>query len=170
MTEKKSPVVYFKRSWKSLIPQFFLALFVAFVGYEITVAVPASSLEIPIQVDSETFTIRLPVFLLIVAFILVRPIVMLFDSHFEISDHHLRVVRGKLSFWRRQQQFAFEDLLGVQASQSVFGRLLNIGSIRVGSKTHSLEVYMMGVPRPQHYADLISARIDTSRIRQRNFS
>ena len=167
MTDHRTPVISFHRSWRSLIPQFTLAFIVTVIGYQLSADNPLSSLVIPFEIDGESYNLRLPLLLLIVIFLLVRPIVMLFDSHFEISDHHLRVIRGKLSVWRRRQEFTFEDLLGVQVTQSIWERVIRVGAIRVGSKTQSIEVYMRGIPRPQHYADLISRRIDSSRIKER---
>ena len=48
----------------------------------------------------------------------------IYDGYYEVSDHHLRLIRGRLSIWKKAQEFAFEDLLGVQVTQNIIDRLL----------------------------------------------
>ena len=161
-----------KPSWRWVLPKLLVFLAVAAVGCWVTMSVPESVLEVPIPLGDDSLaggevTLRLPIFLLIALFFLVRPIVLLFDSRYEISAHHLRTWRGRLSVRRRRQEFAYEDLLGVQVAQTLLDRLLGVGTITVGSKTQSIEVVMKGIAHPQRIADLISRGIDGSRVVER---
>lgn len=161
-------VIKFSRSWRSLVWHYFIFLFSLVVGLYVTAYYPGSILVIPLDSISESNqVIRLPVFLLISLFLVARPLVLLFDSHYELTDHHLRVVRGKMSIFRRAQEFAFEDLLGVQVTQSILSRLLNVGVIEVGSKTSQIQIRMRGIGDPHMHAKEISNRIDLSRISEK---
>lgn len=167
MTLGRTPVVLFKRSWRSLLIEFAVATVISVIGFGLTRRFPELNLEIELPLGEQGVLIHLPVFLLISLFLFVRPLVMLVDAHYEVSEHHLRVFRGKLSLTRKMEEFAFEDLIGVQVSQSILDRLLRIGSIRVGSRTPHIEILMRGVPHPQRYAELISRRIDAARVKGR---
>lgn len=158
-------LVRFQRSWRSVLPQLLLAILILVFGLYITAYIDESVLVIPIF---EEFSLRLPIFLLLFLFVLIRPVVQIYDSYCELSEHHLRIVRGRLSIWRRNQEFAFEDLLGVQVSQSIIDRILGVGRIEVGSKTSAIQISMSGIKNPQLYADHVSRRIDNSRIAEKN--
>ena len=150
-----------------MIPSYLLALFFTILGLYITAYFEQSVLLIPLSFLDIEFTLRLPIFLLIVLFILVRPIIQLYDSCYDLSEHHLRITRCRLSIWRRSQEFAFEDLLGVQVSQSIIDRILGVGSIEVGSKTSEIQIIISGIKDPQEFANQISRRIDNSRIAEK---
>jgi uncharacterized membrane protein YdbT with pleckstrin-like domain len=165
MPMNSKQVVRFKRHWISLFPQFFLAGILLFVGLYVTAHYPdLSVLEFPLSWLGLEVTLVLPVFLLIFLVVVIRPFIQLKDSEFEVSGHHLRITRGRYSLWKHSQEFAFEDLLGVQVRQSLIDRLLGVGGIDIGSKTSSIKIAMNGLKNPKQYADLISRRIDDSRI------
>jgi uncharacterized membrane protein YdbT with pleckstrin-like domain len=162
---KTNKVVRFKRHWISLFPQFFLSGILFCVGLYATAYYPdLSVLEISLLWLGLDVTLVLPVFLLIFLVVFARPFIQLKDSEFEVSPHHLRITRGRYSLWKHRQEFAFEDLLGVQVRQSIIDRILGVGGIDIGSKTSTIKVSMNGLKNPQKYADLISRRIDDSRI------
>jgi uncharacterized membrane protein YdbT with pleckstrin-like domain len=162
-----SKVLYFKRHWHSLIPQYLLAIIVLKLGLYVTAYYEFSVLVIPLSFNGHEINLRLPVFLLLFIFVLARPIIQLYDSYFEVSDKHLRIVRGCLSLIRRKQEFAFEDLLGVQVTQSILDRILRVGNIEVGSKTNVIKLKMSGLKNPEFYAKEITKRIDSSRIAEK---
>jgi uncharacterized membrane protein YdbT with pleckstrin-like domain len=156
--------ISFHRHWISYLPHFFFASAFLFLALYLTANHEWAIVIIPFAFNGEERAIRIP-FLLVVFFVLIiRPIVKLHDSYFEVTGHHLRITRGKFSLWKNVQEFAFEDLLGVEVSQSILGRILNYGDIKVGSKTSSINITMGGIRNPDYYADIVSRRIDASRI------
>ena len=164
MHSSSNKVIHLKRNWRSLIPHFVLFLVIVFVGVLVTENVPAATVTLMLPIEGDAVTVDLPIFLLFALIALARPVVLLFDSHYQLSEHHLRINRGQLSIWRRRQEFAFEDLLGVQVSQSLLDRVLGVGTITVGTKTAALDVVMRGLAKPQAVADQVARRIDASRI------
>ncbi len=163
-----SNVLRFERSWRSLIPQFLLFGVVLWIGLYVTAYVDQSIIVIPFAFNGEEFNIRFPIFVLILLFIIARPIIQLYDSFYEISDHHLRFTRGRFSIRRKSEEFAFEDLLGVQVTQSIIERILGVGTITVGSKTADIHVKMEGIKNPEFYAKEVSKRIDSSRLNEKH--
>ena len=157
-------VVRFKRNWRSVIPQFLLTLIFVFIGIYITKSFPWLSINFPIEISDFKAIIKIPVVLVIFPFLIIRPIVKLFDTYIEITKHHLRIFHGQISLIRNSQEFAFEDLLGVQVSQSILERILGVGTIEVGSKTQNIQLQMGGIWKPQKYANLIARLIDRARL------
>lgn len=158
------PIIRFHRSWRSLLPQFVLGVLCAVIGYIVTQRYPESVLEMSIPLGSQELLLKLPFFLLLVLFVVARPFFKLFNSYAEISEHHLKIVSGRLSLWKKAKEFAFEDLLGVEVSQSIFGRIVNVGTIHIGSKTPSINLEIHGVADPHKYANIICRHIDASRM------
>lgn len=163
-------VLRFSRSWRSLIPNFIAALILLLVGLYVTAYYEYSILSVPLIIGESEYSLRLPVFLLVVIVVLIRPIISLYDCSYEVSDHHLRIIRGRFSFRLKTQEFAFEDLMGVQVSQSVLERLFGVGSIQVGSRSNLINLRLNGVKSPEYYAKEISKHIDNARIAERHSS
>lgn len=156
--------VIFDRHWISYLPQFFFAAIFLIISLYITAYYDWAVVVFPLTFQERELNIRIPFLLLVFFVFVVRPIVKLRDSYFQISPHHLRITRGRLSLWKNVQEFAFEDLLGVEVSQSLIGRMLGYGDIKVGSKTMSIHLTMGGIRNPDYYANIISRKIDESRI------
>jgi uncharacterized membrane protein YdbT with pleckstrin-like domain len=161
-------VVKFSASWISVAPQFLLSGILLVIGLYVTAYYEWSVLVIPFGVSENSFTLRLPIFLLLFLVSIARPIIYLYDNSYEASEHHLRTVRGRLSIFKKSQEFAFEDLLGVQVTQGIIQRILGVGSVEVGSKTALIQVRMRGIRNPHEIAKIISSRIDASRINEKN--
>jgi uncharacterized membrane protein YdbT with pleckstrin-like domain len=163
-------VLKFGRSWRSLIPNLLFALVLLIIGLYVTAYFEHSVLLVPLDIGESEYSLRLPVFLLIVIVVLVRPIISLFDSRYEVSDHHLRIFKGLLSFWSKNQEFAFEDLMGVQVTQNFFERFFGVGNIQVGSRSNLINLKLNGVRSPEYYAKEISRHIDNARIAEKHSS
>ena len=147
-----------------MIPYVLLVFAVAYLIYSFTSRSDAYGLEIPVGFLGIA-ELTLPVWLLFLIVGLARPLMLMRDSCHYMSDHHLRSTTGMMSLRREQVNIPFEDILGVRVSQGILERIFNTGTILVWTAfADRPEVKMKGIFRPQHYADMLSARIDDALV------
>ena len=68
---------------------------------------------------------------------------------------------GLLSLNLRQPRLRFEDIRGVEPSQTIVERVLGIGDILVGSAmSDEVEIVMTGVPSPREVQNFLTNEIE----------
>lgn len=143
------------RSWRSVLPQ----LIFAFIGAGLVAYVSAYynvfALEIP------NLHLKLPLFLLVLGVLSIRPLFLMYDCRHLVGQHHLYSTFGLMSWRRNSTEIPFEDIVGVRVYQTIFQRILGVGDIGVWTATGDRpEVTMKGIFRPDKAMKLIRERVD----------
>jgi hypothetical protein len=152
------------RSWRSLWQSWILAIILGIITIFLTGNI--EGLTLPISLSDSV--IELPILGLIWLFVIARPLILMRDSEYVISPHHIRAIHGKASITLDSREYAYEDLVGVRIYTSVMGRAFNFGDLIIGSKDSNAEsVELVGIHNPHMYLKIISSRIDSARIEER---
>lgn len=122
---------------------------------------------LPIELE-EGVSLHLPLFLLFALVSIVKPLINIFNSKYEISQHHIRVTTGIFSFKMKYMEYAYEDILGVEVEHGLVSRVINVGDILVSSKAGQKIIFIKGVVDPERIAKLISNYIDSNRIESKS--
>ena len=85
----------------------------------------------------------------------------IYDSKFIIDERGVEAQVGLVSLNLRQPRLRWEDIRGVEPNQTLWERILGIGSVLVGSAmTNEVEIVMEGVGNPRSVQLLIGAERD----------
>jgi len=112
-------------------------------------------IEIPLLL----FSLQIPYVVLLLLPFFVRPILYLYDAKHFITPKGVVARSGIYSFVTRDMHADFHDISGVSVRQSLFERLINIGTIDVGTAmSANVEIVIEGVDSPSKYADIMDDR------------
>jgi len=151
------------RSWRSVLPQLIIGLLIAILVLVISLRFGLFATQINLGED----TVTLPLFLLILIVLSIRPLLLMFDCRHELGCHHLRSAQGIVSLKKEQVEIPFEDILGVRFTQSILERILNVGTILVWTASaEKPEVSLKGIGDPAYFARIIKDRIDQAKIKR----
>ena len=105
--------------------------------------------------------LHFPVLIMIPAYFLMRVLVAVYDSKFIIDDRGVEAHLGLVSFNLRQPRLRYEDIRGVEPTQTLVERMLGIGTLLVGSAmTFEVEIVMEGIDNPRAMQELINRARD----------
>jgi hypothetical protein len=100
--------------------------------------------------------LHLPILVLVPGFFLVKTLVGIYDAKYIIDEAGIEAQIGKMSLNFSQPRIRWEDIRGVKPEQTIWERLLDIGTVSVGSAmTQETEIVMKGVPSPRSIQLLI---------------
>ena len=89
----------------------------------------------------------------------------MYDSKYIIDERGVEAQMGLVSLNLRQPRLRYEDIRGVEPTQTIFERLLGIGSVLIGSAmTKDIEIAMRGVANPRAIQLLIGGERDKRRL------
>lgn len=153
------------RTWRSTWP-YLLAFFVScWLALRFSDS-PEMLLPFNFQMFGTQYELVLPIFSLLAAVSLARPLFLVYDDEHEISCHHLRSVAGICSLRKKRLEYSYDDLLGVEIDQTLIDRLLNVGQVSAGTAMRGgPEVKMEGLADPKTVGQFVTARIDAARMR-----
>lgn len=149
-------------TWRSqclLLCQFFLFSLLAIWGSS---EIPASVIRGKLfGIGGITLYLYLPVLTLIPGFILGKILINLYDAKYIIDSRGVEAQIGLVSMSLRQPSLRWEDIRGVEPNQTIWERLLGIGSVLIGSAmTQDVEIVMKGVANPRAIQLLIGGERD----------
>jgi uncharacterized membrane protein YdbT with pleckstrin-like domain len=151
-------------SVRSLILPFLLSSFVAFLLYEFidTPLYHGGAANIS---AAEDVALYIPISLLIIVVWMARPLMLLFDSKYEVTSRHIRTTTGRFSLKREEVHIPYEEVKGVRARQSMLGRILGIGDVLIWTGLNQTpDVVFRKVFNPNGIAAEISDRVDQAII------
>jgi uncharacterized membrane protein YdbT with pleckstrin-like domain len=112
------------------------------------------------------FFLDLPLFIFLPGFLLARILLYIYDSKYIIDERGVEAQIGLVSLHLRQPRLRWEDIRGVEPNQTLWERILGIGSVLVGSAmTNDVEIVMEGVDNPRAIQLLIGSERD-KRLRE----
>lgn len=158
---------YFYPTWRSQmvnIVAFFALCGLAIVGsHYIPALVIAGSL---FKIGGTTYYLYLPLLILLPAMMLSKVLINVYDAKYIIDDAGVEAQVGLVSLNLRQPRLRWEDIRGVEPNQSIWERLLGIGTVLVGgAATDDVEILMRGVANPRAIQLLIGEE-RAERLRQ----
>lgn len=159
----KEPIrYYFYPTWRSQISNLLLLaiLFIAtvVVSRYVPALVVAGSL---FSFGDTTYFLHLPILTLIPGALLGKILINIYDAKYIIDDRGVEAQIGLVSMNLRQPRLRWEDIRGVEPNQTIWDRLLGIGSVLIGSAmTQDVEITMSGVANPRAVQLLIGGERD----------
>lgn len=153
---------YFYPTWRSQL--FPLIAFVGLCILCIVVNRTVPSLLIKgylFSIGESRIFLYLPLMIFLPLAMLVRILMKIYDSKFTIDKDGVEAQVGLVSLNLRQPRLRWEDIRGVEPNQTLWERILGIGSVLVGSSmTNEVEIVMEGVANPRAIQLLIGAERD----------
>lgn len=106
--------------------------------------------------SSTQYVLNLPILALVPGFFLVKVLINIYDAKYIIDDAGIEAQIGKMSLNFSQPRIRWEDIRGVKPEQTIWERILDIGTVSVGSAmTQETEIVMKGVASPRSIQLLI---------------
>jgi|GEM_PF-6123335 len=145
--------VHIPYTWRYLIPSIFVACIVALP------AVVVSRLGFfVLSFDWLGRSIDMPLLAFAPIFVLIKPYLSFLGGHRWMTPTGLYANMGVYQWERRDIDIPFEHIAGVSIEQNIIERILNFGTILIGtSATGDVEVSLHGVPNPKHYAQILDS-------------
>ena len=108
-----------------------------------------------------TYFLHLPVLILLPGAVLGKILINIYDAKYIIDERGVEAQIGLVSLSLRQPRLRWEDIRGVEPNQTIWERLLGIGSVLVGSAmSQDVEIVMSGVANPRAIQLLIGGERD----------
>jgi len=162
-SDKDLPVrYYFYPTWRSrlgsLILFFVLAIAAIRFSYEFTSLVVHGEL---FTIGDTSFIMSMPVLMFIPGYVLARVLLFMYNARYIIDERGAEAQVGLVALRLRQIRLKYEDIRGVRTDQSILDRILNVGTIEIGSAmTGEIEIRMVGVDNPRAVQILICKERD----------
>lgn len=153
---------YFYPTWRSqlmnLVVLFLLSILTVVVSRYIPALVVAGSL---FSIGKTTLFLYLPILILLPGAMLGKILINMYDAKYIIDEQGVEAQIGLVSMNLRQPKLRWEDIRGVEPNQTIWERLLGIGSVLIGSAmTQDVEIVMSGVANPRAIQLLVGAERD----------
>ena len=110
------------------------------------------------SLGNTTYYLYLPIVALVPGALLGKILIHIYDAKYIIDEKGVEAQIGLMSLSLRQPRLRWEDIRGVEPNQTIWERILGIGSVLVGSAmTEGVEITMKGVANPRAVQLLINA-------------
>ena len=153
---------YFYPTWRSQLLNLCLLALLFVVTVVVSHWVPA--LVVPgslFSIGDTTYYLYLPILVLLPGAMLGKILINIYDAKYIIDERGVEAQIGLVSLNLRQPRLRWEDIRGVEPNQTIWERLLGIGSVLVGSAmTQDVEIVMTGVANPRAVQLLIGGERD----------
>ena len=112
-------------------------------------------------IGSTALFLDLPLLMLLPGFMLGKILINIYDAIYIIDSRGVEAQIGLVSMSLRQPRLRWEDIRGVEPNQTLWERILGIGSVLIGSAmTQDVEIIMEGVSNPRAIQLLIGGERD----------
>ncbi len=142
---------YFYPTWRSQLMNLVGFLILCVLCVITSRAVPA--LVIPgklFTIGKTTYFLYFPILTLIPMYLLGKILIKVYDAKYIIDEGGVEAQIGLVSFNLRQPRLRWEDIRGSEPQQTIWERVLGIGSVLIGSAmTQDVEITMSGVANPR---------------------
>lgn len=149
---RELPKYYFFPTWRSQLMNIILFGFLCILAVVGSRYVPALVIAGSLfKIAGTTYYLYLPILALIPGIMLGKILVNIYDAKYIIDDAGVEAQVGLVSFNLRQPRLRWEDIRGVEPTQTIWERLLGIGNVYVGSAAaaEDVEIVMAGVANPR---------------------
>ena len=161
---RKNIRYYLYPTWRSQLGNIFLFVLTSLI------TISASNWVEWTVIKGELFTVfgaplelHLPLVIFLPGAVLVRTLIGLYDTEYVIDGRGVEAKIGIVSLMLRQPRLRFEDIRGVEPSQTILERILGIGHLEIGSAMkEDVEIIMEGVGDPRGVQIYLSEEIERS--------
>ncbi len=142
---------YFYPTWRSQITHLVGFFVLSILCVVLSRYVPALVLPGKLfTIGGTTFFLYFPILSLIPMFLLGKVLINVYDAKYIIDEGGVEAQVGLVSFNLRQPRLRWEDIRGSEPQQTLWERILGIGTVLVGSAmTQDVEITMSGVANPR---------------------
>lgn len=153
---------YFFPTWRSQFLNLLAFAGLCIVGIVGSRAVPGTVMAGSLfSLGDTTYFLHLPLLSLPAGAMLAKILIHIYDAKYIIDEHGVEAQIGLVSLNLRQPRLRWEDIRGVEPNQTIWERILGIGTVLVGSAmTQEVEVQMSGVANPRAIQLLIGGERD----------
>lgn len=153
---------FFYPTWRAQLLQLIAFFAVCAMSIAVGKMIPALTIKGPLfSIGDNTVFLFFPLQILLPFAMLARILMKMYDSKYTIDVDGVEAQIGLVSLNLRQPRLRWEDIRGVEPNQTLFERILGIGSVLVGSAmTNEVEIVMEGVANPRAIQLLIGAERD----------
>lgn len=153
--KEKEFLIY--KTWKSeyrIVAGILIGMFLSvFLSKEFPGSVITGEL---FSVGGEFVYLSLPIFWLVPVAFFMFGLMRIYNVRYCLTSKGLEMTVGILSIRKRSVKIRYEDIRSVETSQTILERLLNIGTVEVGtSATGAIEIVFEGVDSPQEIQALV---------------
>ena len=153
---------YIYPTWRAQLLPLIFYFVLAILSVVLSRYIPMLVIKGPLFTIGETrYWLSLPILVLLPGFMLGKVLIYMYDCKYMIDDNGVEAQVGLASMSLRQPRLRYEDIRGVEPNQTIWERILGIGSVLVGSAmTGDVEIVMEGVPNPRAIQVLINKERD----------
>lgn len=155
LAEEESIVLY--RSHLGELPAILL-LIVSFVAmFFLSMQYPESIQRIPIQINPDlSFNLVIPLFGIIPIVIMGYLTHALCNFRYTIGPDFISETEGLVSSKKVDRRIEFDFIRGVEIERTLFGRIVNVGNLKIGSAMSSeIEICFQGIRDPSLWRDVV---------------
>ena len=155
-------VYYFYPTWRCQLFHLIGFLILCYLSVLCSHWAPLTVIRGPLfSLGNTTYFLDLPVLSLIPAAMLGKILLYMYNSKYIIDDNGVEAQVGLVSLNLRQPRLRYEDIRGVEPNQTIWERILGIGTVLIGSAmTDDVEITMSGVANPRAIQLLINSERD----------
>jgi len=148
--------------WRSEIAGLMVFLVLCAVSIALSERFPGSVLRGDlVSFELSTLELRLPVFWLMPLTACLVLLFRIYNVRYTADSRGIESVSGILSLKQRITRVRYEDIRSIETDQTVLERMLDIGSVEVGTAaTAAIELSLLGVSAPKEIRDMFQAERD----------
>lgn len=167
-----SPSIVIPRAWRSQLPTLLVFLVACIAAVYLSYLFPGSVIKgALIPLGNSAVMLRLPLFWLIPAGILLSSIMHIYDVRYSLDARGIEAIEGILWVRKRIVRINYEDIRAIESDQTIIERVLDVGTIEIGTAaTGSVEVVISGIASPLHLKRLILEERDRRKSNSQNQS
>jgi hypothetical protein len=153
---------YFYPTWRSQLVNLCMFFLLCVLAIVISKYVPLLIIKGSLfSLWGTTYFLHLPLLSLFPGAMLGKILINIYDAKYIIDERGVEAQIGLVSLQLRQPRLRWEDIRGVEPTQTIWERLLGIGTVLVGSAmTQDVEIVMGGVANPRAIQLLIGGERD----------
>lgn len=152
---------YFYPTWRSQMSRLIAYAILCVLAVEGSLFFPKTVIVGKLfAIGSTTYLLHLPLLVLLPGMMVGKILILIYNSIFIIDERGVEAQIGLVSLFLRQPRLRYEDIRGVEPNQTIWERILGIGSLVVGSSTRETEIIMYGLPNPRAIQILINSERD----------
>lgn len=108
------------------------------------------------SLGSEDVFLSIPIFWIVPLGFYLLALIHIYNVKYCLTSKGIEMTTGILSTRKRSVKIRYEDIRSVETTQSIFERILNIGTVEIGtSATGAIEIMFVGVDSPQELQSLV---------------
>jgi len=154
--------IVIRRAWRSQLKPMMIYFILCIASIVLSQQFPGSVVAGRLFTIAETsIYLSLPLFTLLPLAALMGLVVPIYDATFTVDSRGIETRCGILGLRQKITRLRFEDIRGVELHQTLLDRILNIGTVGIGSAASAeIEVVFDGIHAPRELQEMIQAEKD----------